>query len=206
MTRRPSISRTLVAGLGGGVAFLAGTFLTFAQLGGSREGETGLLFDPDTQHDKVIAVWKEIEPLPRVIEQPAVILAGMVVFGVAAAFVFRSVAPAWPGGVVPRAMRLGMIVWLGTVFAEFMGPFNTLHQPLYLSVLAWAFWAVPAFGEAFVIAAVLESRTAPAHTHDNDHDDHDDDDRAPDAEVEGRRGRGVSRSARPSGRSARAGA
>jgi hypothetical protein len=165
MTTRPTPGRTLVAGLAGGLAFLVGTFLTFALLGGSRKGETGVLFDPDTQHPKVIAAWKQIEPLPRVIDQPAVILAGMVLFGVVFAFVYRSVSPAWPIGTTARATRLAAIIWVAAVFSEFMGPFNVLHQPLYLSIVAWAFWAVPALAEGFAIAAVLErpSRTsAPA--------------------------------------------
>jgi hypothetical protein len=156
MTTRRTTGRTLVAGLAGGGASLLGTFLTFALLGGSREGETGVLFDPDTQHPKVIAAWKEIEPLPRVIEQPPVILAGMVLFALAYAFLYRSIARAWPTGTTARAARLATVIWVGAVFSEFMGPFNVLHQPLYLSVVAWAFWAVPALAEAFVIVAILE--------------------------------------------------
>ena len=46
MHPKPSIPRTLVAGLAGGVAFVLGTFVTFAQLSGSRRGDEGLLFDP----------------------------------------------------------------------------------------------------------------------------------------------------------------
>jgi hypothetical protein len=164
---RPTPGRTLVAGLAGGLAFLVGTFVTFALFGGSREGETGILFDPDTQHPKVIAAWKEIEPLPRVIDQPAAILAGMVLFAVAYSFLYRSIAAAWPSGTTARAARLAIVVWIGAVFSEFIGPFNVLHQPLYLSVVAWAFWAVPATAEAFAIATILErsSRdTAPAAT------------------------------------------
>jgi hypothetical protein len=156
MTTRRTTGRTLVAGLAGGGAFLLGTFLTFALLGGSREGETGVLFDPDTQHPKVIEAWKEIEPLPRVIEQPPVILAGMVLFALAYAFLYRSIARAWPTGTTARAVRLAAVIWVGAVFSEFMGPFNVLHQPLYLSVVAWAFWAVPALAGAFVIVAILE--------------------------------------------------
>jgi hypothetical protein len=68
MHPKPSIPRTLLAGLAGGVAFVLGTVVTFAQLAGSRRGQQGLLFDPDTQSEKVIAVWKQLEPLPRVIE------------------------------------------------------------------------------------------------------------------------------------------
>jgi hypothetical protein len=155
-TPRHPVGRTLVAGLAGGVAFLLGTFLTFALLGGSREGETGVLFDPDTQHPKVIAAWKDIEPLPRVIDQPAIVLAGMVVFGVVYAFLYRSMSRGWPAGLTNGATRLAVVVWIGAVFSEFMGPFNVLHQPLHLSVVAWGFWAVSALGEAFTIVAVLE--------------------------------------------------
>ncbi len=61
-----SVLRTIVAGLAGGLAFVLGSSLTFALLGGSRRGQTELLFDPATQSPKVIAVWKEIEPLPPV--------------------------------------------------------------------------------------------------------------------------------------------
>jgi hypothetical protein len=152
----PSVSRTVVAGLAGGLAFVLGTSLTFALLSGSRRGQTGLLFDPATQSPKVIAVWKEIEPLPRVIESPAIILGGFVLFAIAYAFVYRSIAPAWPAGIVSRGWRLAVIVWIGTVFSELIGPFNVLHQPLSLSVIAWAFWAISALLEGYAIAFVAE--------------------------------------------------
>jgi hypothetical protein len=109
----------------------------------------------------MIAVWKELEPLPRLIEQPAVILGGMVLLGFAYPFVYRSVAASWPPGITPRALRFFFIVWLAGVFSEFIGPFNVLHQPLYLSVVGWAFWTVPAMLTAFAIAFVLERE---AHT------------------------------------------
>jgi hypothetical protein len=148
--------RTIAAGLAGGLAFILGTFLTFAQFGGSKRGQQGLLFNPATQHPKVIAVWKEIEPLPRVIENPPVIVAGMLLFALAYAFVYRSIASAWPAGVRPRGWRLAVIVWLSTLFSEFMGSFNVLHQPLRVSVIAWSFWAVAAFAEAYCIVYVFE--------------------------------------------------
>jgi hypothetical protein len=158
MHSKPSLLRTVAAGLTGGLAFVLGTFLTFAQFSGSRQGDTGLLFSPDTQHAKVIAVWKEIEPLPRVIVQPSIILAGMVIFAIAYAFLYRSIAAAWPTGMTNRTWRLASIVWVAAVFSEFMGPFNVLHQPLRLSVIAWGFWAVPALLEALAIVAILDRR------------------------------------------------
>jgi hypothetical protein len=134
-----TIRRTITAGIAGGFAFILGTFLTFAQLSGSKRGQQGLLFNPATQSPKVIAVWKEIEPLPRVIENPPVIVIGMILFGLIYAFLYPSVAPAWPSGIGQRATRLGAIIWCSTLFSEFMGPFNVLHQPLKLSAVAWAF-------------------------------------------------------------------
>jgi hypothetical protein len=154
-----TVRRTIVAGFMGGLAFVLGTFLTFAQFSGSRRGQEGLLFNPATQHPKVIAAWKDIEPLPRVIENPPIILAGMMLLGLAYAFVYRAVAAAWPVGVGRRTLRLAPIIWLSTVFSEFMGPFNVLHQPLYLSVVAWSFWAVSAAAAAFAIAYVHDRRS-----------------------------------------------
>jgi hypothetical protein len=146
----------MVAGVAGGLAFVAGTFLTFGQLGGSRRGEKGLLFDPATQHPKVITVWKELEPVPRIIETPIVILLGMVAFGIGCAVLHRSVAPAWPAGLHHRAWRIALVVWLAPAFAEFMGPFNVLHQPPILSAVALGFWAVSALSAGYVLVAVLD--------------------------------------------------
>jgi hypothetical protein len=42
------------------------------------------------------------------------------------------------------------------MFAEFMGPFKVLHQPLSLSVVAWAFWAVCSLAEAYVLVYALD--------------------------------------------------
>lgn len=149
-----SLGRTVLAGLAGGLAFVLGTSLTFALLGGSQRGQTGLLFDPASQSPKVIAVWKEIEPLPRVIESPLLILGGFVLFGLVYAFVYRAVSDAWPAGVLSRGWRIAGLVWVGTVFSEFIGPFNVLHQPPALSLIAWAFWAIAALMEGYAIAAV----------------------------------------------------
>ena len=77
---KASVIRAILAGLAGGLALALANFLTFGLLGGSRRGQTGLLFDPATQSHKVIAVYKEIEPLPYIITRPYLILAGFAVF------------------------------------------------------------------------------------------------------------------------------
>jgi hypothetical protein len=156
MTRKPSIAWTIVSGLAGGTAFLAALFLTFARFGGAGQGETGLLYDPRTQSAKLIAVWKEIEPLPLTIENPAPILAGYIVFAICFAFLYRSVAPAWPAGTFRRTWRLAAIIWLVGAFFEFQGPVNLFHQPAKPLLVALTFWAIAATTTAAAIAAIAE--------------------------------------------------
>jgi hypothetical protein len=58
------------------------------------------------------------------------------------------------------------VIWLAGVFSEFMGPFNVLHQPLSLRVVAWGFWAVSAVAEAYTLVWVLDrGRSRPAGQH-----------------------------------------
>jgi hypothetical protein len=92
-----------------------------------------------------------------------IIVGGLVLFWLACALVSRSVAPSWPRGIVSRGWQLALIVWLATVVSEFIGPFNVLHQPLHLSVLAWSFWAGPALAEGPAIASVLDRAGAAGY-------------------------------------------
>ncbi|GAA3282939.1 hypothetical protein Dvina_40950 [Dactylosporangium vinaceum] len=153
-TTTTPLTRTVIAGVAGGLAFIVGNVLTFGLLGGSQRGRQGLLFDPDTQHPKVITVWKVLEPLPRVIETPACILTGLLIFGIGYAFLYQSIATAWPRGLHRHALRLAVIVWLAAAFAEFMGPFNVLHEPVPLAALSLGFWALSALAEAYVLVRV----------------------------------------------------
>jgi hypothetical protein len=153
-----TVNRTLLAGVAGGVSFGFTNFLTFGLFGGARRGQTGLLFDPDTQAAKVIAVWKEITPLPWVVTRPAVIMAAWVVFAVAHAFVYRGVAAAWPARLEAHAVRLAAIIWMSAAFAELMGPFNLLHEPFRVQVIELAFWSLSSLAEAFTIVALAMPR------------------------------------------------
>ena len=93
-TVKPSISRTLVAGLAGGAAFSAASFLTFVLMGSGLDHRSGPLFDPNMQSPKLIAVWTQMEPLPLFVTAPYVMLLGYLLFGIGHAFLFRSVAAA----------------------------------------------------------------------------------------------------------------
>lgn len=145
-----------MAGLAGGLALNIAMLLTFRLLGFGWDG-SGILLDPSVQSRKLIAVWTEIEPLPLVVSNPIPILGGLMLFGIGHAFVYRWLSPAWPPGVVRRAIRLAALVFfLVYLFWEFFTPFNQFGEPLLLVGLELVFWAVIALAEAFAIAAVME--------------------------------------------------
>ena len=149
-------SRSLVAGLAGGITMNLTMLLTFRLIGFGWNGG-GVLLDPALQSPKLIAVWTHLEPLPLVVSRPAAIVTGLILFGIAHAFIYRWLAPAWPPGVPARAWRLAALVFcLAFLFWEFFTPFNQLGEPLPLIALELGFWATIAAGEAFTIAAVCE--------------------------------------------------
>lgn len=153
------IWKTILAGIAGGIAFNIVTTLTFKLIGLGWTGG-GILLDPSIQSKKLIAVWTEIEPLPLVVTTPQTIGIGIILFGIIHAFIYRWLAPSWPDGLVPRALRFGVLVFLlSFLFWEFFTPFNQFGEPLPLIGLELIFWAAIAFAESFVIASILEKGT-----------------------------------------------
>src|SRR5262245_36171308 len=156
---KPSISKTAVAGIAGGVVFCLGTFVTFVLVGSGLDQRSGPLMDPSKQSAKVIAVFTQLEPLPLFETKPHMIMLAYVFFGVGHAFLFRSVRAAWPPTVAARTWRLALISWgLSHVFFEFLGPFNLLGEPLALVTLELAFWGMASLAEASVLVSLLERR------------------------------------------------
>ncbi len=155
---KPSVPKTVLAGIAGGCAMNLAMLLTFRLIGFGRAGK-GILLNPEVQSRKLIAVWTEIEPLPLVVNNPAPIITGIVLFGIIHAFVYRWVSPAWPEGILARGVRMGILVFLVVFcFWEFFTPFNQFGEPLSLICLELLFWAVIASADGLVIAFVLERR------------------------------------------------
>ena len=156
----PSITRTMLAGLAGGGAFNLLMLLTFRLIGFGWTGEGPLVTSP-LQSAKLVAVWTKLEPLPLVVANPPPIIAGLLLFGVGQAFAYRSVAPAWPPRLIPRATRFALMTFFMTfLFFEFFTPFNLFGEPLRLIALELVFWAVIAAGEAIVLVIALEGHRA----------------------------------------------
>ncbi len=158
---KPSVLRTVLAGICGGLAMNLTMLLTFRSIGFGWKGK-GILLNPDLQSKKLIAVWTEIEPLPLVVNNPAPIILGIVLFGIIHAFVYRSISPAWPEGVVARAIHMAILIFLLVFFFwEFFTPFNQFGEPLPLISLELVFWATIALADAFAIAFIIEKKRIP---------------------------------------------
>ena len=155
------VSKTLLAGLAGGVALNLTMFLTFRVLGFGWKGD-GILLDPSFQSHKLIAVWTQIEPIPKVVSDPLPILLGLFLFGIGHAFIYQWLVTAWPTGIIARAWRMAALIFFHSfLFWEFFTPYNQFGEPLPLIGLELTFWAIIAIAEAFAIATIFEwKRTA----------------------------------------------
>ena len=156
-SRRTPTGRLLLAGVAGGLALNLSMLLAFRALGFGWAGG-GILLDPALQSPKLIAVWTEMHPLPKVYAEPVPIVFGLLGFGLLHAVVYRSIAPAWPSGLLSRASRFaGVLLAVGFCFWEFFTPFNLLGEPLVLVGVELVFWGIVATAESFAIALVVES-------------------------------------------------
>lgn len=152
--------RTIVAGLAGGIAMNLAMVLTFRLVGFGLNAD-GFLLNPSVQSHKLIAVWTEIEPLPLVVTNPTPIILGLILFGIAHAYLYRWVSPAWPEGIVRRGLSFALIVFLiGFLFWEFFTPFNQFGEPLGLITIELSFWAIIALADGFAISTCMERGTS----------------------------------------------
>lgn len=150
-------SRTLIAGFVGGVALIAGLIIFFGPA-------QSILANPEYQSAKMIAVFFELEPLPRSGTQPLALAVGLLLIGVLHGAVYAWVAPALPGVGWRKGFAYGLVLWcLMIVWFEFFMLWNVLHEPLPLILLEGALWMLTLQLEGTAIAAVYRYRDAPAH-------------------------------------------
>ncbi|MEZ4599821.1 MAG: hypothetical protein R2940_08530 [Syntrophotaleaceae bacterium] len=159
---KPTHGKTLLAGMAGGLAMNLTMLLTFRLLGFGWNGD-GILIESPLQSPKLIAVWTQLEPLPLVVDKPASIVLGIVLFGMIHAYIFRWLSPAWSGGIIKQGLQFSGLVFVMTfLFWEFFTPFNLFGEPLLLIALELVFWACIALADGLVIAAVIGSKKGAA--------------------------------------------
>ncbi len=135
--------------------------ITFRLIGFGWDGD-GFLLNPAIQGGKLIAVWTKLEPLPLVVTNPPAIVAGLVLFGVLHALIYRSIAPAWRKGARARGTWFSLLIFvMAFLFWEFFTPFNQFGEPVRLIAIELVFWATIALAGGLLISAIMERRSGP---------------------------------------------
>jgi hypothetical protein len=96
-----------------------------------------------------------------VVNRPVPIILGIILFGIVHAYLYRWISPAWPTGIVGRALSFALLVFLMTfLFWEFFTPFNQFGEPLGLIAIELCFWAVIALADGFTISTIMERKAS----------------------------------------------
>ncbi|PCI21307.1 hypothetical protein COB64_00285 [Candidatus Wolfebacteria bacterium] len=152
-----STKRTIIAGIISGIAVNIAGFFTFALLGMGLNFN-GILLRPGLQNEKIIAVWKTLEPLPLAVTAPVVIALGYLLLAVVYAFVYRWIAPVMPQGIKARALRISLFFITTFLFWELNTPINLFSEPFPLAALDVLYFIIMACAGAFAMAWAFERR------------------------------------------------
>jgi len=119
-----------------------------------------VLAHPAYQSAKFLAVFAEVEPLPRMISAPWIVPAALIGIGVVHAFVYAWIREGLGSGIWTRGFRFGVAAWaLMAPWFEFYLPWNVMHEPAALVVLELVLWAATLVVVGLVIANVYERMT-----------------------------------------------
>jgi hypothetical protein len=130
------IVRLLVAGVAGGLAWQAGMMIIFGLA-------QSTLADPKWQSAKFNAVFQTIEPLPRTVGQPLLLIGGLIGISILYATVHDTIRVALSGSIWFRSTKFGLILWAVMVpWFEFYLPWNVMHEPPMLVLLECLCWFV----------------------------------------------------------------
>ena len=114
-----------------------------------------LIFDPNVQSAKLIAVWLTLEPLPILLTNPFFFLGGIAIIGVGHGLVFAGIVKGLPEPLVKRGFAYGLVLWsLLFIFLVFFTPVNLLGAPLTLASMVIGGFFVVAQVEGILISLI----------------------------------------------------
>ncbi len=146
------LSKLVRGGIAGSIAFVVANVvsnLLFFQLG------KPLLFDPDVQSEKAIAVLFKMEPLPLMFANGPLYMAIAAAIGIAHGLVFTYIEPCLPRHRIKRGAAFAIVLWaLMALYFEFHAPFNMFHEPVSLVFLELFFWIIVLMVEGILISLV----------------------------------------------------
>jgi ribosomal protein S18 acetylase RimI-like enzyme len=140
--------RAAIAGLCGGLAWIAGLFLFFGPA-------QAILTDPERQSAKFLQAFAPGDSAPRLLTSPAQVVAGILAIGVAWGFAFALVARSWRGAWWSRGLKFGALGWVLMVpWFEFYLPWNVMLEPWPLVLVEATCWAAVLLTVGLTIAGV----------------------------------------------------
>ena len=117
----------------------------------------GIIFDPNIQSPKLIAVWEEYEPLPLMITSIFIFLIGWLIIGIIHGLIFEFIIEGLPKDVLKRGLSFSLVLWaIMHVFFEFFTPFNLFGEPLYLVAFELLLWSAVDIANGLVISLMYE--------------------------------------------------
>ncbi|ASC72008.1 hypothetical protein XM38_029620 [Halomicronema hongdechloris C2206] len=147
-------------GIAGAIAFAIANVvsnLLFFQIG------KPILFDPDIQSEKFIAVLFELEPLPLMFTNSPLYMAIVTVIGIVHGLVFTYIEPSFPKSTIKRGVAFAVILWaLMALYFEFHTPFNMFHEPVSLLLLELFFWVMVLLVEGILISLMYGASRSPS--------------------------------------------
>jgi hypothetical protein len=150
----PTVLRGVGAGLVGGLAWIGAMLLFFGPA-------QAILADPAYQSAKFLAVFGQIEPLPRTTGALWILAAGLLAIGVIYGLVYHVVRQAFAGKPWwSRGLRFGLAAWaLMVPWFEFYLPWNVMHEPAALVLLEAVLWLCVLLAVGLAIAGVYAWRS-----------------------------------------------
>ncbi|MDX1642502.1 MAG: hypothetical protein R3220_12435 [Balneolaceae bacterium] len=151
--------RSLLAGLAGGVAWILSMMLFFGPA-------QAILASPEYQSQKFLAIFGQIEPLPRTAVAGWILPAGLVLIAVLFALVYPVIRRAFPENPWwKKGLKFGLISWVFMVpWFEFYLPWNVMHEPLMLVILEMVLWMAVLLCVGLAIAGFYEWRLTKSKT------------------------------------------
>lgn len=146
---RLKVARLLIGGSVGSVAASLVAGGLFIGVSG------GILFNPQLQSPKLIAVWREIAPLPLIVSNPGAFHVGIAILGIIHALVYAMIRDGLPGEGLRKGVSFGFILWtLQATFFEYFTPFNLFGEPPTLVLFQLVLWVPVTQVEGLIIAAI----------------------------------------------------
>lgn len=138
----------------GGLLWYA-SFMLFFVLSGAQN----ILASPEHQSGKFLTVFTKLEPLPRDVETPRVLYAGIYVISSITLIVFLQLIDKLQGNWLTKGIRFGLINWALTIpWFEFYLLFNVMHEPFKLVLLEALLWLFTLISVAIVFSFIYHSK------------------------------------------------